>query len=77
MNALEQFKAHGNRASFHHASESGNEGSMAYNQESNAMDLYRLNPELRDQMRTIAKDFLWAGAFDRKADAIDLEEVTA
>lgn len=77
MNALEQFKAHGNRASFHHASESGNEHRLAYNQESMAMNLYRLNPELRAEMRAIAKEFLWAYDFDRKAGAIDREEVAA
>lgn len=73
MSALEKFKAHGNRASFHHASDYGNEHRLAYSEESAAMDLYQANPELRDQMRGIAKAFLWAGNFSRKADAIDEE----
>lgn len=76
MSALEKFKAHGNRASFHHASESGNESSLAYNQELLAMSLYRSNPELRVAMRVIANNFLWGGDFCRKANAID-EEVAA
>ena len=57
---LEEFKSLGNSASFHYADDSCKEWPQARTQEAKALALFRDNPHLQDDMREIAKGFLWS-----------------
>ena len=57
---LEQFKDLGISASFHFADDSGKEWNIAHREQGIALALYRDNPALQDDMRKIAKGFLWS-----------------
>ena len=56
---LEEFEHLGISASFHFADDSCKEWGTARKQEAKAIALFRDNPELQDEMREIAKGFLW------------------
>jgi hypothetical protein len=56
---LQQFKDHGMSASFHYADDTCKEWALASRRESAAMKLFDSHPELQDEMRVIASDFLW------------------
>jgi hypothetical protein len=56
---LKQFEDLGCRASFHFADDSGKEFSTGWDKQRQAEALFINNPELRDEMITIAKKFLW------------------
>lgn len=59
MNKLELFQKLGMDASYHFADDSGSEWSLGYQQQRRALDLYESHPELQEEMRDIAKSFLW------------------
>jgi hypothetical protein len=57
---LEQFKKHGDMASFHYADDSASgEWRLGHAEEQKALELFDANPELQNEMREIAKGFLW------------------
>lgn len=60
MSILEDFKSAGMQASFHYADDSGKEWGRARTLQNEAMQMYRDNPDLQDEMKTIAKGFLWS-----------------
>lgn len=57
---LELFKKHGMDASHHYADDSCKEWGLASKSKSYAMTIFNDNPELQDEMRVIAKGFLWS-----------------
>ena len=57
---LEEFKRLGDSASFHFADDSCKEWPKARTQEAKALALFRANPHLQDDMREIARGFLWS-----------------
>jgi hypothetical protein len=57
--SLDKFKSLGMSASFHYAGDMS-EFYYGRNDENQALELFDQNPELRDEMRVIAKEFLWA-----------------
>ena len=71
---LDEFTELGRKASFHFAAEYPNEDSLAYSAVNSAMQLYRNNPHLREDMTELSKKFLWASMFVRKQQHLeDLE----
>jgi len=56
---LIKFDALGRQASFHYADDSGKEWSQAKTLEAQARALFEQNPDLQDQMREMARGFLW------------------
>ena len=59
MSVLEDFKRLGDKASFHFADDSTKEWGLAKVSERSATDLFDAHPELQDEMKEIAKRFLW------------------
>ena len=62
MNSIEivkLFKDLGNRASFHYADDSCEEWGIARKCETQALNLFDNNEHLQDEMREVAKGFLW------------------
>lgn len=60
MNALEQFKQHGNQASYHYADDSCKEWRLADAEKAKALAVFDANPSDQEQMRAVARGFLWA-----------------
>jgi len=56
---LKNFKFHGDWASFHYADNTGQEWPLGQEEERKAVAIFHLHPEYQDEMREIAKDFLW------------------
>ena len=60
-NVLEKFKDHGMQASYHYADDTASgEWRMGSALEARALKLFDDNPDLQDEMRVIAKGFLWS-----------------
>ena len=57
---LEQFKKLGMDASFHFADDTGSEWGLAYRDQEKALDLYLKNPSLQEEMKEIAKGFIFS-----------------
>ena len=57
---LKAFKTHGRKASYHFADDSGVEWQNGYASKKAALKIFDENPELHEQMRKIAVDFLWS-----------------
>lgn len=60
MTPLEAFKKAGLQASYHFADDSGGEFRMGMDQQKRAEEIFETNPDLQEQMREIAKTFLWS-----------------
>ena len=65
-NVLEEFKKLGQKASFHYADDTTKEWSLGDTAKRETLKLFDSYPELQDQMRVIAKDFLWSLTLERK-----------
>jgi len=74
---LEQFKELGMSASFHFADDTGSEWDLAYNDCNKAMEIYKKNPELQNEMREIAKKFLWSYDFKLRCEKLESDEINA
>lgn len=59
-NILKEFKRLGEKASFHYADDSCKEWDLASSAESQALHLFDNNSHLQDEMREIARGFLWS-----------------
>ncbi len=57
---LEQFKKLGDKASFHFADDTCREWASGHRAEKAAMKLFNDNPGLQNEMRMIARAFLWS-----------------
>lgn len=57
---LDEFDTLGRSASFHFADDTGREWHQGNMDKASAMALYRAHPEGREQMKVIAKEFLWS-----------------
>ncbi len=57
--AIEQFKKHGNQASYHYADDSCREWGLADAEKRKALAVFDANPDEREQMRAVARGFLW------------------
>lgn len=60
-----EFKKLGNTASHHYADDSTKEWNLGDSAKREALKLFDAYPELHDQMRVIAKDFLWSLTLER------------
>ena len=58
-NVTQEFERLGKQASFHYAAEGTGEWRLGSNLEQKARALFKQNPALQDEMREIAKGFLW------------------
>ena len=66
MSVFDDFKTHGINASFHYADDTASgEWRLARKEKLKALKLFDDNPDLQDEMRVIAKGFLWSLASDR------------
>jgi hypothetical protein len=59
MSARERFKELGEKASHHFADESGKEWGLGFAAERAAIRIFDAHPELEDDFRKIASEFLW------------------
>ena len=59
-NVLMRFKDHGKMASFHYADDSCKEWGLGDKQKAAALKLFDDNPELQNDMRLIARGFIWS-----------------
>ena len=57
---LEEFKTYGMDASYHYADDSGQEWKFAYPLVDKCMKLVKEHTELREEMREIAKKFIFS-----------------
>ena len=57
---IEIFNTLGQKASYHFADDSGREWGQASEYKNIALDLFDACPEYQDEMREIAKKFLWS-----------------
>jgi len=57
--AIEQFKKHGNQASYHYADDSCREWRQADAEKAKALAIFDANPTEHEEMRRIARGFLW------------------
>ena len=60
MSALEKFKQLGHQASYHYAADRTSEWRLGTPLERSAIAMFDAHPELHDEMRDIAKGFLWS-----------------
>lgn len=67
---LDQFKDYGNTASYHYADDTTSEWGAGKRAECNALELFDDNPTLQDDMREIAKGFLWSLSMKRPENDI-------
>lgn len=56
---LDSFRSHGQKASYHYACDSGAEDKLGFEHSNICRILWRNNPELHEQMKEIAKNFLF------------------
>jgi hypothetical protein len=73
MNALEEFIALGNLASFHYADDTTKEWGRGDECKRQAIDVYKSHPELHEQMKHAAKEFLWTLDESDTEDSVDEE----
>ena len=66
---LEEFKTYGMDASYHYADDSGKEWHLAYPLVDKCMKLVKEHPELHEEMREIAKRFIFSMTFPEKGDS--------
>ena len=59
-NVLKEFESLGQKASFHFADDSGAEWYLGDKAEKDALELFDEHPDLQNQMREIARGFLWS-----------------
>lgn len=57
--AIEQFKKHGDKASYHYADDSCREWGLADKEKANAIAVFDSNPSEQEEMRRVARGFLW------------------
>ena len=57
---LGEFTKHGQDASYYFAGDSGKEWPLGYKSQRAAMSLWHEHPELHEQMRVVARKFLWS-----------------
>lgn len=57
---LIKFKRHASRASYHYADDSGKEWGLAKQDKDAALELFDANPDMQDEMRSMAKSELWS-----------------
>ena len=60
MSVLTEFESLGKSASYHYADDSGKEWGAAKRSERAAMILFHDHPELQEEMKEIARGFLWS-----------------
>ena len=66
---LEEFKTYGMDASYHYADDSGQEWKFAYPLVDKCIKLVKEHPELHEEMREIAKRFIFSMTFPEKGDS--------
>ena len=66
---LEEFKKAGLDASFHYADDTGQEWKFAYPLVDKCMKLVKEHPELHEEMKEIAKRFIFSMTFPEKGDS--------
>ena len=64
---IEQFEFYGLTASFHYADDTTEEWRFGDKEKRAALRLFDDNPDLQDEMRVIAKGFLWSLESERKS----------
>ena len=57
---LDNFKKAGMSASYHYADNTGKEWGAAHKLERECLNMFDANPDSQDEMREIAKGFLWS-----------------
>jgi hypothetical protein len=57
---LDKFDTDGRRASYHYACDYGGEWRHGTSLEAGCRRLFKENPELQDEMRKLASQFLWS-----------------
>ncbi len=60
MSVLVEFERLGDEASFHYADDTCKEWGLGQSAEGKAIALFKANPELQDEMREVARGFLWS-----------------
>lgn len=70
LEILKEFEEAGNQASFHLACDYGNEWRLAKQHQETCYRLYKDNPELNEEMKALAKDFLWGYEFMRSTETV-------
>ena len=60
MTILEEFERLGDSASFHYADDTCKEWGQAQSAEKKAVALYHAHPELKEEMKELARGFLWS-----------------
>ena len=66
MTKLEDFDYLGRTASYHYADDSCGEWKLGDIAKEAAIELFKANPDLQEEMREIAKGFLWSLPKDLK-----------
>lgn len=64
-NPVDEFKRAGMDASYHYADDSTKEWGLARKAEREALRLFDAHPEHQDEMREVAKGFLWSLNIER------------
>ena len=65
-NIVMQFRDLGDKASYHYADDSGSEWGLADDEKRMALALFDANPELQQEMREVARGFLWSLELERR-----------